>query len=130
MTNDGPASGSACAFPFNYMGVSHTGCTTIDGDTRPWCITQTISGGDMAASGAWGYCDTTSCPVQGIDDIFIGEEGSNLGFQRQQPQSPPLQSPQLFQNQAVVTDKTFFDAIDFDKQQRNLHCSIGCSLPL
>ena len=80
MTNDGPASGSACEFPFNYMDVSHTGCTTIDGDARPWCITQTISGGDMAASGAWGYCDTTSCPVQGIDDIFIGEEGSNLRF--------------------------------------------------
>jgi len=67
MTNDGPASGSACAFPFNYMGVSHTGCTTIDGDTRPWCITQTTANGDLAASGAgpnWGYCDTTSCPVQ------------------------------------------------------------------
>ena len=80
MTNDGPASGAACTFPFNYMGVSHNGCTTIDGDARPWCITQTISGGDMAASGAWGYCDTTSCPVQGIDDIFIGEEGSNLRF--------------------------------------------------
>ena len=80
MTKDGPSSFSACTFPFNYMDVSHNGCTTIDGDARPWCITQTIFGGDMAASGAWGYCDTASCPVQGIDDIFIDEEGPNLGF--------------------------------------------------
>merc|ERR1712004_455268 len=35
LTNDGPAAGSACAFPFNYMGVSHTGCTMIDGDPTP-----------------------------------------------------------------------------------------------
>merc|ERR1711971_1388229 len=34
ITSEGPAAGSACAFPFNYMGV-----------------------------GAWGYCDA-SCPIQ------------------------------------------------------------------
>ena len=58
---DGPAAGSACVFPFNYMGVIHYGCTTIDGDTRPWCITQTDGVGAW-----WGYCDTT-CPVQGSE---------------------------------------------------------------
>ena len=65
LTYDGPAEGSACAFPFSYMGVSHTGCSTIDGDARPWCVTQTDASGDMAASGAWGYCEA-SCPLQGL----------------------------------------------------------------
>merc|ERR1719454_2723263 len=64
ITNDGPAAGSACAFPFNYMGVLHTGCTTIDGDTTPWCSTQTDANNDhVSGVGAWGYCDA-SCPVQ------------------------------------------------------------------
>merc|ERR1712243_369182 len=40
ITNDGPAAGSACVFPFNFWGVSHFTCTTIDGDS-PWCSTQT-----------------------------------------------------------------------------------------
>merc|ERR1712037_630634 len=56
--------GSACAFPFNYMGVLHSGCTTIDGDTTPWCSTQTDANNDhVSGVGAWGYCDA-SCPVQ------------------------------------------------------------------
>jgi len=63
LTNDGPAAGSACAFPFNYMNVSHSACTTIDGDAKPWCVTQTDASGDMAVGGAWGYCDA-SCPLQ------------------------------------------------------------------
>merc|ERR1712001_761046 len=64
ITNDGPAAGSACAFPFNYMGVSHSGCTTIDGDTTPWCSTQTDANNDhVGGVGAWGYCDA-SCPIQ------------------------------------------------------------------
>ena len=65
LTNDGPAAGSACVFPFNYMNVSHSACTTIDGDPKPWCVTQTDASGDMAASGAWGYCDA-SCPLHGL----------------------------------------------------------------
>ena len=66
LTNDGPAAGSACAFPFNYMGVSHTGCTMIDGDPTPWCSTQTDENNDhVSGVGAWGYCDA-SCPVQGL----------------------------------------------------------------
>merc|ERR1712037_419142 len=63
ITNDGPAAGSACAFPFNYMGVLHFGCTTIDGDTTPWCYTQTDANDDYVSGHAWGYCDA-SCPVQ------------------------------------------------------------------
>merc|ERR1712243_112645 len=57
ITNDGPAAGSACVFPFNFMGVSHSGCTTIDGDHRPWCSTRTDAN-DNHVSGieAWGYC--------------------------------------------------------------------------
>merc|ERR550539_129925 len=63
-TTDGPAAGSACAFPFNFMGVLHFGCTTIDGDTTPWCSTQTDANDDhVSGVGAWGYCDA-SCPVQ------------------------------------------------------------------
>merc|ERR1711990_356250 len=64
ITNDGPAAGSACALPFNYMGVLHSGCTTIDGDTTPWCSTQTDANNDhVSGVGAWGYCDA-SCPAQ------------------------------------------------------------------
>merc|ERR1719153_1236350 len=64
ITNDGPAAGSACAFPFNYMGVSYFGCTTIDGDPTPWCSTQTDANDDhVSGVGAWGYCDA-SCPLQ------------------------------------------------------------------
>merc|ERR1712088_749837 len=63
-TIDGPAAGSACAFPFDYMGVSHFGCTTIDGDPTPWCSTQTDANDNhVSGIGAWGYCDA-SCPVQ------------------------------------------------------------------
>merc|ERR1719333_199505 len=64
LTNDGPAAGSACAFPFNFMGVTHFGCTTIDGDTTPWCSTLTDENNDhVSGVGAWGYCDA-SCPLQ------------------------------------------------------------------
>merc|ERR1712088_896252 len=64
ITNDGPAAGSACAFPFNYMGVLHSGCTQIDGDPTPWCSTQTDEDFEhVSGVGAWGYCDA-SCPLQ------------------------------------------------------------------
>merc|ERR1719412_3348416 len=64
LTNDGPAAGSVCVFPFNYMGISHTGCTQIDGDPTPWCSTQTDANDDhVPGVGAWGYCEAT-CPVQ------------------------------------------------------------------
>ena len=72
--NDGPAAGSACAFPFNFMGTTHFGCTTIDGDTRPWCSTQTDEMDDhVTGVGAWGYCDA-SCPVQGIVGSLVVEQ--------------------------------------------------------
>merc|ERR1712243_170819 len=74
ITNGGPANGSACAFPFNYMGVLHSGCTLIDGDSTPWCSTQTDANNDhVSGVGAWGYCDA-SCPLQ-----ETGETGSGSG---------------------------------------------------
>merc|ERR1712088_1257631 len=79
ITNDGPAAGSACAFPFNYMGVLHYGCTTIDGDTTPWCSTQTDANNDhVSGVGAWGYCDA-SCPVQETVATTTPTTGSGSG---------------------------------------------------
>jgi len=61
----GPGAGSPCVFPFNFGGVSHSSCTTIDGDTTPWCSTQTDANNDhVPGVGAWGYCDA-SCPGEG-----------------------------------------------------------------
>merc|ERR1712004_668768 len=79
VTNDGPAAGSACAFPFNYMGVSHTGCIMIDGDPTPWCSTQTDENNDhISGVGAWGYCDA-SCPLQGSGSTTGSGSGSTTG---------------------------------------------------
>ena len=74
----GPAAGSACVFPFNFMGVSHSGCTTIDGDTTPWCSTQTDAN-DNHVPGAWGYCDA-ACPVQGWEMIQLYWWMGNTSF--------------------------------------------------
>ena len=61
----GPASGSECVFPFNYKGVSYTGCTLFE-DTKPWCSTQTDANNNhVSGVDAWGYCDAT-CPKQGF----------------------------------------------------------------
>ena len=46
----------SCVFPFIYAGRIHESCTTIDGDTQPWC-SQTYEW-----SGAWEYCTSSSCP--------------------------------------------------------------------
>ena len=74
MAISGPAEGSACVFPFNFMGVSHFGCTTIDGDTTPWCSTQTdAEDNHVSGVNAWGYCDA-SCPVQGTDASLVVEK--------------------------------------------------------
>jgi len=85
ITVSGPASGSACVFPFNFGGVSHSKCTTIDGDTKPWCSTKTDANGDhVSGVGAWGYCEdncsgsdsgstvcsATSGPASGSTCIF------------------------------------------------------------
>merc|ERR1712158_54267 len=60
-TNEGPAAGSACAFPFNYMGVLHFGCTTIDGDTTPPAPATTATPGPVVTA-APGTCQ---CGVKG-----------------------------------------------------------------
>merc|ERR1719319_47758 len=72
MTIDGPANGSSCVFPFNYMDTTINTCTTIDGDERPWCSTQVDENGDHVANvGAWGYCDA-SCPGAGSGSTVEG----------------------------------------------------------
>ena len=35
-----------------------TSCTTLDGDSEPWCATEVTGEGEMER---WGYCDN-SCP--------------------------------------------------------------------
>ena len=45
-----------CVFPFIYGGRIHDRCTTIDGDSKPWCST------DATFSGGWEYCEDSSCP--------------------------------------------------------------------
>merc|ERR1712210_86312 len=61
------------------MGVLHTGCTTIDGDTTPWCSTQTDANNDhVSGVGAWGYCDA-SCPVQEEGSVSGPTTGSGSG---------------------------------------------------
>ena len=86
ITNDGPAAGSACVFPFNFMGVLHFGCTQIDGDPTPWCSTQTDANDDhVSGVGAWGYCDAT-CPVQGLKKTNSISIGDNTSFSH--PETP------------------------------------------
>ena len=45
-----------CVFPFIYAGRIHDRCTTIDGDSKPWCST------DATFIGGWEYCEDSSCP--------------------------------------------------------------------
>ena len=51
-----------CVFPFIYNGTLITSCTTIDGDTQPWCATSVVGQGYMTE---WEYCTDPSCP--GLD---------------------------------------------------------------
>ena len=75
-TTSGSDPNSECSFPFIFWGVTWTGCTTVDGDPRPWCATETdafghpITDGDGTFS-AWGYCHA-SCPIdQGLRIILF-----------------------------------------------------------
>jgi len=75
-TISGPATGLDCVFPFIYLGLKFSGCTTInDGldDPKPWCATATdgenILTDDLGASTTWGYC-STSCPIQNLDALI------------------------------------------------------------
>ena len=63
-SGSGSSSGSTCGncvFPFMAIGRWHSTCTTIDGDSNPWCATQTDATGGMV-SGAWEHCTDSSCP--------------------------------------------------------------------
>jgi len=69
-TTSGSGSGSGsgnscgnCVFPFTFMGVEHTACTTIDGDPKPWCSTLVDENGvHVSGGGHWEYCGS-QCPT-------------------------------------------------------------------
>ena len=57
VTVGGAKIGASCVFPFIFMGVEYNGCTTIDGDSTPWCSTLVDDAGvHVRGIGAWGYC--------------------------------------------------------------------------
>lgn len=45
-----------CVFPFIFNGRIHDSCTTIDGDSTPWCSKS------YEYSGQWEYCIESTCP--------------------------------------------------------------------
>ena len=60
--------GDHCIFPFNYKGVTYTGCAIFGASTNhqpqftvSWCATQTWKGNVMK----WGRCDAATCPMDG-----------------------------------------------------------------
>ena len=48
-----------CVFPFIHQRRQSDRCTTIDGDSQPWCATQVDTAGNMVARE---YCQDLSCP--------------------------------------------------------------------
>ena len=72
--------GSACVFPFKFRGDTITNCTTIDGDTKPWCSTKTNADGIMV-SGSWGYCPDDNCSGSGSGYLDHLPSFSHLLFQ-------------------------------------------------
>ena len=57
-TGTTPSTGACgnCVFPFMFGGRIHDRCTTIDGDSNPWCSKTS----DW--EGQWEYCTDASCP--------------------------------------------------------------------
>jgi hypothetical protein len=56
--------GKQCAFPFKYIGITYTTCTTHDNKGKAWCSTQTDSHGEHIA-GKFGECPA-SCKVTAL----------------------------------------------------------------
>lgn len=79
VTVGGAVPGAVCIFPSMVAGVTLTGCTTVDGDSRPWCSTQVDSSGNQV-KGHWGYCPETGCPVDSRGRASGGRERS--GYER------------------------------------------------
>ena len=78
-TTSGSGSGSGssnsscgnCVFPFTFMGVEHTACTTIDGDPKPWCSTLVDENGvHVSGGGHWEYCGT-DCPTMHHPEMCV-----------------------------------------------------------
>ena len=52
--------GDHCIFPFNYKGVTYTGCIFLfDTSHSTWCATKTWKGNVRK----WGRCDAATCPM-------------------------------------------------------------------
>lgn len=66
----------SCVFPFIFNGRIFDTCTTIDGDSQPWCSKTS----DW--EGQWEYCTSSSCPgtsettVQQISENPLNSAGS------------------------------------------------------
>ena len=53
----------SCIFPFIFGNRIHESCTTIDGDSQPWCSTKVDANGHhVDGGGNWEYCTDSSCP--------------------------------------------------------------------
>merc|ERR1712064_221109 len=52
--------GTACVFPFTYMGTTYTSCTNAGGFQTPWCSTKTDQYGNHII-GNYGDCNSNTC---------------------------------------------------------------------
>ena len=78
-TISGMDSDSDCRFPFMYNGVTYTGCTTVHGDAKPWCVTKADAYGNaldaygdpvsIGGNLVWGHCHA-SCP-KGLESFIL-----------------------------------------------------------
>merc|ERR1712180_137907 len=62
-TKEGP-----CIFPFTYYGRIHETCTTIDGDSTPFCATGVDASGTLVDE--YGYCNA-DCPGVAAPTLYI-----------------------------------------------------------
>lgn len=64
-----------CVFPFTFSGRKHTTCTTIDGDSAPWCATEVDANGGFIG-GKYEYCTDPSCPGISPPAINVAPENA------------------------------------------------------
>nr|XP_002120905.3 macrophage mannose receptor 1 isoform X2 [Ciona intestinalis] len=81
-TIGGNAGGDPCLFPFTFMGVSYSDCTTAGrSDNQKWCATTS----NYAKDFIWGICPQ---PVRGCGDFWVegqfGEYCYQFNFQSSQ----------------------------------------------
>merc|ERR1719369_2380725 len=64
-----------CVFPFIFSGREINTCTTIDGDSQPWCSTKTDDSG-YHVQGNWEYCSSASCPGISSPEMYVHPSNS------------------------------------------------------